>query len=107
MEKLKLDYGGTGIKTLRSIALIALIIGILLAIIIGFVAISFNGDYKLKEYTLYPVVVLVLDLIITFVVFAICRAIALIAENALYQKEYLIYKAQKEEITFIERVPEY
>lgn len=107
MEIIKLDYDGTGIKVLRITSVISLILSFIATFILVVIAVKFNDNYQMKDYTIYPVIGAFFTLISGLFIYSVCMAFATIAENALYQKEHLKFKAAQEGIAFEKKESQY
>ncbi|MDR0753809.1 MAG: hypothetical protein LBF04_00265 [Prevotellaceae bacterium] len=99
-----INYSGTGIKTLKNIALFILIIG-LLATVISFVG-CWKRDFLDSEFQFELLPGVLLILVATLLAYGICMAIATIAKNSIFIKEQLNALLEKEGIKFNLKEPQ-
>jgi hypothetical protein len=88
MEKIFISYTGTGIKTLRTVANVILVLGLLSALIVFIACFIETGEYYHRTVFMWQQLPSVLLIVIsTLLCFGLCRAIATIAENSMYANE--------------------
>jgi energy-coupling factor transporter transmembrane protein EcfT len=94
METIYIHYNGTGIKTLRAISNVILVLGLLAALIL-FIA-CFEREFLWQQL---PSVLL--TLLSTLLFSGLCRTIATIAENSIHANEQRKALLKKEGVELI------
>ena len=97
-ETFKIDYSGSGVRSLRVISWLLLIVGIGGGAILLISSLNYSSSYSSEDQRMGSQFLSIgIPLIVSGIFFPILfRAIATIAENALYQKTKLKYDIEKD-----------